>query len=68
VGKQRVQWRRERYADRYRLVWGQWQIVAIALGHDERRSYYVVKRNGKTIDECDLLADAKRLVDLEVST
>jgi hypothetical protein len=57
-------WSRQRYSDRYKLTSGEWEIIAVALGHDATRSYYVVKQNGKIVDECDRLSDAKGVVNL----
>ena len=52
-------WVRQSLADRYKLTAGEWEIHAIALGFSETRSYYVLKHNGKTIDEFDRLSEAK---------
>ena len=52
-------WSRVSWADRYKLVRGDVEIVAIASGHDERRSWYAVKHRGVTVDECDTLREAK---------
>lgn len=53
-------WTRHPLADRYQLVCGEYRIRAIALGHDECRSFYVLYKGDVRIDEFDRLADAKQ--------
>ena len=46
---------------------GSLRINAIALGHDECRSFYVLYRGDVRIDEFDRLADAKQAAEMDVS-
>jgi hypothetical protein len=55
-------WKRVPFADRYKLISGEFEIVATALGHDEKRSFYLVRHLGKTVGEFDRLSEAKEMV------
>ena len=52
-------WTRRPLADRYQLTCGEYRINVIALGHDERRSFYSLYKGDVRIDEFDRLAEAK---------
>lgn len=55
----RMAWTRHPLADRYQLVCGEYRIRAIAEGHDNCRSFYVLYHGTVRIDEFDRLAEAK---------
>ena len=55
----KVRWVRHSLADRYQLTCGDYRINAIALGHDECRSFYVLYHGAVRIDEFDRLSEAK---------
>ncbi|MFN7300474.1 MAG: hypothetical protein ACK5U7_03265 [Bacteroidota bacterium] len=58
-------WTRHSWADRYQLVCGEYRILAIALGHDEHRSFYVLYHGTVRIDEFDRLAEAKQAAEMD---
>lgn len=62
----KMRWVRRPLADRYQLISGDYRINAIALGHDECRSFYVLYKGDVRIDEFDRLADAKQAAEMDV--
>ena len=65
--KTKMAWAKQPLADRYQLTCGDYRIRAIALGHDECRSFYVLYRRDVRIDEFDRLSDAKQAAESDAN-
>jgi hypothetical protein len=60
-----MKWTRTPLANRSRYTSGEFTIDVIQKGFSDRLQFYVVKRNGKTLDTCDTLREAKEAAQLE---
>lgn len=60
-----MKWNRTPLANRHRYTSGEFTIDQIQKGFSDRASFYVVRHNGRTVDTCDTLREAKDAAELE---